>query len=403
MSTAAAVLLERADRIAQATDEAGSITRLYGRPGLRRARDQVAGWMRAAGLETRVDGVGNLIGCWPGEGPGRPLVIGSHLDTVPNGGRYDGVLGVLAGLSAAERLAGAGRRLTCPLHVVAFVEEEGARFGTSFLGSRGWLGLVDPVDEGLVDAGGVALADAIAAFAGPDRVVAGPPADYIEIHIEQGPILDTAGVPLGVVDSIIGQTRAVLRLDGAAGHAGTVPMALRRDALSAAAEIVLEIEQLARQTPGLLATVGELQVPGGVGNVVPGATVASLDVRHADDDARRTAVETIRRQSLARAGRRGIGLEFELLSEVPATLLEPRLIDGLRRAAEVSTGMPVPTVSSGAGHDAVIVARVAPAGMLFVRCAGGVSHSPDEAVSAEDVAAALQTLDTFLDGYLPPT
>ncbi|HEX3874293.1 MAG TPA: Zn-dependent hydrolase [Solirubrobacteraceae bacterium] len=401
MSAAAGLLLERAELIASATDEAGSITRLYGRPGLREARAQVADWMRAAGLETSIDGVGNLIGSWSGLEGGRPLVIGSHLDTVPNGGRYDGVLGVLAGLAAAERLAGEGRRLACPLHVVAFVEEEGSRFGTSFLASRGWLGLVDPADEDRVDADGVTLVDAIAGFAGPDPCPAGRPGDYIEIHIEQGPVLDAAGLPLGVVDSIIGQTRGTFTLSGAAGHAGTVPMTHRRDALAAAAELVLTIESLARETPGLLATVGELAVPGGVGNVVPGAAVASLDVRHADDDVRRAGVDEIRRRAALLAERRGVGLAFRILSEVAATHLAPRLTEGLRRAAEASTGSPVPTVSSGAGHDGVIVARVAPVGMLFVRCAGGVSHSPDESVSAADVAIALETIDAFLDGYRP--
>ncbi|HWH10978.1 MAG TPA: M20 family metallo-hydrolase [Solirubrobacteraceae bacterium] len=401
MSAAAAVLLARADRIAAATDQPGTITRLYGRAGLRRARAEVAGWMRLAGLETRIDGVGNLTGCWPGDAAGPPLVIGSHIDTVPNGGRYDGVLGVLAGLAAAERLARSGRRLACPLHVVAFVEEEGARFGTSFLGSRGWLGMADPADERLVDSNGVTLAEAVADFAGPDAGFARPPGDYLEVHIEQGPVLDAAGLPLGVVDSIIGQTRAVIRLEGAAGHAGTVPMDHRRDALGAAAEIVLEVERLARRTRGLLATVGELAVPGGVGNVVPGAAVASLDVRHADDDVRRTATETIRSVALDLAGRRRIAIEFELLSEVAATPLEPRLTDALRRAAEATTGASVPTVSSGAGHDGVIVARVAPVGMLFVRCAAGISHSPDEAVGVDDVAAALATLDLFIDGYGP--
>jgi allantoate deiminase len=181
-----------------------------------------------------------------------------------------------------------------------------------------------------------------------------------------------------------------------------VPMAHRRDALCATAEIVLEIERLARTTPGLLATVGELQVPAGVGNVVPGAVVASLDVRHADDDVRRAGIDAIREQAHALADRRGIGLDLEVLSEVPATLLAPRLTDALRRAAEATTGGRVPTVPSGAGHDAVIVARVAPVGMLFVRCAGGISHSPDETVSVEDVAAALATLDAFVDAYDPP-
>jgi allantoate deiminase len=357
--------------------------------------------MAVAGLETQIDAVGNLTGCWPGERAGPPLVIGSHIDTVPNGGRYDGVLGVLVGLAAVERLARAGRRLECPVHVVAFVEEEGARFGTSFLGSRGWLGTVEPSDERRVDAEGVRLADAIADFGAGDAGAVVLPGDYLEIHIEQGPVLDVAGRPLGVVDAIIGQTRAVVRLTGAAGHAGTVPMTHRRDALAAAAEIVLMVEAHALRTPGLLATVGELEVPGGVGNVVAGATVSSLDVRHADDDVRRAAVEEIAAQAGVVADRRGIGLDFEVLSEVAATRLEPRLTEGLRRAAEATTGAAVPTLSSGAGHDAVILARVAPAGMLFVRCAGGISHSPEESVTVADVALALATIDAFLDDYRP--
>jgi allantoate deiminase len=402
LSDPAALLLERAERLAIASDEAGGITRLYGRPGLREARTLVAGWMRAAGLATRIDAVGNLIGSWRGTGDGPALVIGSHIDTVPNGGRYDGVLGVLVGLAAAERLAGAGRRLACPLHVVAFVEEEGVRFGTSFLGSRGWLGIADPADEARVDADGVRLALAIAEFAGPEAGAADPPGEYVEIHIEQGPVLDVAGLPLGVVDSIIGQTRGRLRLTGTAGHAGTIPMDHRRDALAAAAEIVLEVEAEALETPGLLATVGELEVPGGAGNVVPGAAVASLEVRHADDDVRRAAVDRIRARAERVARDRGVDLDFKLVSEVLATQLTPRLTEGLRRAAQATTGSAVPTISSGAGHDAVVIAQVAPAGMLFVRCAGGVSHSPLESVTHADVGLALETVDRFLDDYRPP-
>jgi allantoate deiminase len=285
--------------------------------------------------------------------------------------------------------------------VVAFADEEGARFGTSFLGSAAYVGAFEPVWLDHVDGEGITLRDAIRAAGGDPEGAAERSAPdlagYVEVHIEQGPVLEREGLPVGVVTSIAGQTRARIVLTGEAGHAGTLPMDARHDALAAAAETVLAVERHGRAEPGLVATVGALSLSPNVGNVVPGEVRMLLDVRHADDVVRRRAAEEMRSEAERIAARRAVDVVWTTRYDTPATplddVLRGRLADGVRMQ-----GLPVRELASGAGHDAVVVSRVCPAAMLFVRCAGGVSHDPRESVSEEDVAVALDVLEHAVRG-----
>src|SRR4051812_8096050 len=294
MTRAARRVLERADELARYTEEPGRITRPLASPALAAAMARLRGWMEAAGLETRSDALGNLAGRRGGDGA--PLLIGSHLDSVADAGRYDGILGVLVGLEVAEAVGG-------PVEVVAFADEEGLRFQSTFLGSRAFVGRLKPDELALRDRAGVTLGEAIGELGQP--LLADARA-YFEVHIEQGPVLEAEGLPLGVVTAIAGQTRFNVVFAGHAGHAGTTPMALRRDALAAAAEFVLAAEQLAHDEPGLGATVGEIGAPHGACNVTPGRVEATLDVRHQDDAVRERAIAALRAQADAICARRGI-------------------------------------------------------------------------------------------------
>lgn len=398
--------MERCGVLAGISEEPDRLTRGYGSPALRSAQVAVAGWMESAGMTTRRDAIGNLIGRYAGEARGpreRVLLLGSHLDTVRDAGRYDGSLGILVALAALERLHRAKTRLPVGIEVVAFADEEGLRYHSTFLGSRAVTGTLDPSCLDLVDAAGITLREAIRAFGGdPDRLdacrQAGDVAGYVEVHIEQGPMLDQIGVPIGVVTGIAGQTRVSVAFSGSAGHAGTVPMSMRRDALSAASEFVLAVEALARQTPGLVATVGQLAVLPGASNVIPGDVRTSLDVRHADDAARDRACAALHDRAERIAATRGIDVAWTTVQSNRSVVTDQVITSGLSRAA-ARAGIRAPLMVSGAGHDVIAMAAIAPVGMLFVRCAGGISHHPDESVSEGDVSAAIDVLTlTLHDG-----
>jgi allantoate deiminase len=396
--------MTRAELLATCSEEEGRLTRRFGTAAQAEARTMVSDWMRAAGMAVRPDAVGNLLGRY--EGPDRDapaLLLGSHLDTVPDAGRWDGALGVLTGVAAVERLHAAGERLPFALEVVAFADEEGARFGTAYLGSSALAGSFDGTALGRLDAEGMSLAEAIRRFGGdpaalpeagraPESLVG-----YAEVHIEQGPVLEQRDMPLAVVSGIAGQTRVALRFTGAAGHAGTVPMALRRDALAAAAEMVLAVEAVGRDTPGLVATVGELAVAPGAANVIPGRTGLTVDVRHADDETRTGAVARLRNRARAIADARGVRLEWDRLHAQEAVRCDPGLT-ALMAGAVRAVGVEPLHLVSGAGHDAAPLSAITPVTMLFVRCAGGVSHHPAESVSEADVALAVDTLGHFVKG-----
>ena len=392
--------MQRAELLARCSDEPGRITRLYGSAAHAAAGETLTGWMSAAGMTVERDAVGNLIGRVEGERPDAPaLMLGSHFDSVRDAGRFDGTLGVLVAIAVVERLRALGRRPAVPLEVVAFADEEGTRFGTAFLGSAVLAGRFDEADLQRVDADGVSLGDAISESGGdPARLAAAAraPSAYVEVHIEQGPVLDDSDLALGVVTAIAGQTRAVLRFSGVPGHAGTVPVASRHDALCAAAELVLAAEALAREAPPLVATVGRLAVAPGAPNVIPGSAELSLDVRHPDDARRAAAVERLRERAREAAEARGVEVEWEGLLDQPAVRCDEALSERLHEAAEAAGTRPA-RLPSGAGHDAAVMAAIAPVAMLFVRCAGGVSHHPGESVSEADVALAVDVLAAFVE------
>ena len=393
-------VLARCQVLAGYSEEPGRITRTFLCEAMRGVHEHLGGWMRAAGMEVRLDPAGNLIGHHPAAGPDAPLfLIGSHLDSVPDAGMYDGVLGALLGVAAVQALG--GRRLPFAVEVLGFCEEEGVRFRTPYLGSRAVCGRFDPELLERIDAAGVSLAAALRNFGlDPARLPAaaypaGRVLGYLEAHIEQGPVLDTRNLPLGVVETIVGQSRLWLRFEGKAGHAGTLPMELRQDALSAAAEFIVAVEQHARSLDGLRATVGTLAVAPGAANVVPGSARLSLDVRHPQDGVREEAMVALLEQAARVAGRRGISLHVDHAEHHPAVPADRRLTGLLAESARAAGYEPLPMVS-GAGHDAAVMAGLAPMAMLFVRSPGGVSHRPDEAVRPEDVRAALDVMVAFL-------
>ena len=328
----------------------------------------------------------------------RAVLIGGHMDSVPNGGWLDGCLNVLAGAEVLRRIADEG---TPPVTVrlVDWADEEGARFGVAYLGSSAYTGGFEREWLDLVDADGVTVADAIRGAGGdPEAAVTSPApelAGYLEVHIEQGPALEREGIPVGVVSAIAGQTRVRIVVRGEAGHAGTVPMAARRDALAAAAEIVLAVEGVGRGIDGLVATVGALELSPNVGNVVPGEARLLLEARHASDAVRAQAAGSIRAEVERIASTRDVAAAWSLRYDTAAVELAPELRRRLACAIE-SAGHPVRTLVSGAGHDAAMLAGVCPAAMLFVRCAGGISHDPRESVAEADVAVALEVLERFL-------
>ena len=395
--------MARCDALSACTDEPARITRSYGTPAHMAAREVVAQWMHDAGMRVSIDAVGGLRGRIEGTDPAAPaLLLGSHLDSVRDAGRYDGPLGILVAIEAVDRLRACAQPRLFPVEVIAFADEEGLRFQTTYLGSCALAGSFDPAFLDLTDDNGVTLREAMRAFGGdPDALATaalrpGEAFAYLEVHIEQGPYLESVAAPVGVVTAISGQSRILAAFSGEAGHAGTVAMHLRHDPLPAAAEIVLGAEDLARHTSELLATVGTIEVAPGASNVIPGQARFSLDVRHPENAVRIEAVSTLERRVREVAATRSLGVEWIIARDHPAVPCDTALTARLAAAVAVS-GLPVERLPSGAGHDAVVMSEVVPVAMLFVRCAGGISHHPAESVMTSDVAAAIEVLDRFVE------
>jgi allantoate deiminase len=367
---------------------------------MRNVHAYLGSWMQRTGMSVRVDDAGNLRGVYPASSPGRPrLFIGSHLDTVLDAGAFDGVLGVVLAIALVEQLE--HRPLPFSIEVVGFSEEEGVRFGVPFIGSRALAGTLDADLLGRVDAHGRSVADAICDFGLDPSCVGDARADdgalgYLEFHIEQGPVLDDLAIPLALVRTIVGQSRLTATFTGSANHAGTTPMAARRDAVAGAAEWIAAVETFARRTPGLVATVGRLVTRPGATNVIAGLCEASLDVRHASDDTRATAVDTLCRTAQQIASRRQLAVRWDTHLDQRSVAMSPALVTGLERAV-AAQGIPVHRIDSGAGHDAMILAARMPVAMLFLRSPDGISHHPDETVLEGDVAAALGAGLAFLE------
>lgn len=386
------------------SDRADRLFRGWLTPAYRATIERVGAWMTDAGMTVRRDGAINLIGRYEGATPDAPaLVIGSHLDSVRDGGAYDGPLGVMLGIECVAALHAEGRRLPFAIEVIGFGDEEGSRFPAAMLGSRSVAGTLSPGAADMADAAGISVDAALRDFGSDAASLAtaarapGTMLAYLEAHIEQGPVLEAEGLALGTVTGIAAQLRLAATVTGVAGHAGTVTMPLRRDALAAAACMVTAIEEIAvAAASDLVATVGRIEVAPGAANVIAGEVRFTIDIRAGAADRRDHAAATIRAEMERIAAERGVTLDLATIHDLPPCPCDPRLMD-LLDAAVVATGQAPRRLLSGAGHDAMAMAALGPVAMLFVRCAGGISHHPAEHVDPADADAAFAAMRGFID------
>jgi allantoate deiminase len=390
--------LARCDEIARHTQEPGRVTRTFLSEPMHAVHERVGGWMKAAGMSVRVDGLGNIVGRREGTAAGGPaLLIGSHLDTVPDAGRYDGVLGVMLGIAVVEALR--DKQLPVAIEVVGFSEEEGVRFKTPYIGSKAFVGRLEPELLELRGADGRSIREVARAFGCSGEVGHFDPAaylGYLEAHIEQGPVLEAFKKPLGLVTAIVGQSRWTATFTGRAAHAGTTPMELRRDALVVAARFVGEVNDATRRESGLVATVGRMEVGPNASNVVPGIVRLSVDARHERDEARRAAVAGLMDRGAAMAREGGCEFDFRVDGDFATVRMDKPVAETLSQSC-AAVGAPAHRMTSGAGHDAAVLAGVMPAGMLFLRSPRGISHHPEEAVVREDVEWAVRAMVEFVE------
>jgi allantoate deiminase len=389
----AAEVIARCLKLATFTEESGSTRRTFLSPPMRDCHREIARWLEPVGVQLSVDAAGNLRAVYPAAQPNAPrLLIGSHLDTVPNGGAYDGILGVVLAIALLEGLQ--GRRLSFGIEVVGFSEEEGVRFGTPFIGSRALVGRLDQKLLDVRDAQGISVKKAIENFGlNPAEIPQAEMKDdtlgYLEFHIEQGPVLEKLNQPLAAVEAIAGQSRLELVFLGRANHAGTTPMDFRYDAIAGAAEWIGAVERVAHDVPGLVATVGKIEAKPGAANVIAGEARLSLDIRHRSDEIRGHAVEGTIRLADEIAARRGLSVQQQILLNQPAVAMDSFLTAEIETAI-LKTGCKPHRMVSGAGHDAMILAEKVPAAMIFLRTPGGISHDPAESVATEDVEKAIE-------------
>jgi hydantoinase/carbamoylase family amidase len=393
-------MMARLDALAAFTEtpDAG-LTRTYLTPALRAAGAQLIRWMQDAGMTAAFDAIGNVVGRYEGQDPAAPvLILGSHYDTVRNAGKYDGPYGVVAALAVVQTLNTRQQRLPFAIEIVAFGDEEGVRFKSTLIGSRAVAGTLDAAVLDLVDADGVTMRNALKAFGGDAAALAhiarmpGQVRGYVELHIEQGPVLIAENLPVGIVTSIAGATRFMITLTGQTGHAGTVPMPLRRDAATAAAEFILAVEQRCAAEPTLVGTVGSVATLGGAANVIPGLVELSLDVRAATDAVRIAAVKDLQVTLAEICQRRGITSAVRQTHDAGAVACDAGLMTALAVGVK-GAGLRPFSLPSGAGHDAMAMADLCPAAMLFVRCGnGGISHDPREIMTPEDAEVGARVL-----------
>jgi hydantoinase/carbamoylase family amidase len=377
--------MRRCDALGAITDEPGKITRTFASPAMHRANELVGAWMLEAGLEVRVDAAYNLLGRWNSSQRGaKTFLLGSHLDTVRDAGKFDGPLGVLTAIAAVELLRECGVTLPFNLEVVGFSDEEGVRYQTTYLGSRSLAGTLTATDMARIQEQQIVKA------CRNDEEFLG----YAEVHIEQGPVLEKNNLPIGIVTDIAGQSRLRVEFQGVAGHAGTVPMALRRDALAGAAEFILATETLAKKSK-LVATVGKIEAAPGASNVIPGNVSLTLDVRDQNDAHRLAAVKTLQTKGKIIAQRRGLKLIWTPVQQTSAVPCDKKLTQIFSQCV-AQRGLEILKLPSGAGHDAVALSAICPVAMLFVRCKGGISHNPAESVKTADVRVAVAVLADFI-------
>ena len=405
--TVAALILRRCDELAAVTDEPGFTTRTFGSPAMKVANSLVAGWMSDAGMKVGVDAIGNLIGHYGAVDSKSPIfLIGSHLDTVKHAGKYDGPLGVLLGISCVQRIHEMKLQLPFAIRVAGFADEEGVRYHTTYLGSKAVAGVFDFKDLKRTDEMGVHLSQAILDFGGDPKQIQSCAIEssrlvgYLEAHIEQGPVLESKDVSVGVVSSISGQSRISVSFMGMAGHAGTTPMTLRKDALCAAAEFILTVVNYARKIKRMVATTGFIQALPGASNVIPGQVQLCVDVRHESDRVRQIAVTKLSAELNRILRKRKLKGSFRLVQETATAPCSSELTKLLLSCTK-GYQKKVPILSSGAGHDAAILSRITPAAMLFIRCKKGISHHPDESVRKVDVQLALDVMNSFIQSLAP--
>ena len=403
-----AEIMSRAEALGRFSEGGPGVTRRFCTKEHRAAIDLIGGWMREAGMSATLDASGNLMGRYEGTKPGLPaLMMGSHQDTVLSGGRYDGMLGIIAPISCVAVLNKRGVRLPHAIEIVAFGDEEGVRFQTTLLGSRAIAGTFDKSVLARKDSDGVTMEQAMRDFGlapekistvarRKDQVLA-----FAEIHIEQGPVLESEGLAVGVVTAIAGCTRMAVRIAGMAGHAGTVPMTQRHDALAAAAEMVLAVEHTCGAEPGIVGTVGQIAAEPGAINVIPGAVRFSVDARAPENAKRKAVVERIKSAIQGIAERRGVDARIETTLDAKGSPCTPWMMDQFQEAVEAEGIEPL-RLFSGAGHDAMALADLTDIGMLFVRCERGISHNPAEAITAADAGIGARVLLRFIENFRQP-
>lgn len=406
-SLSAERIMARCDELARCSEQPDGLTRVYLSPEQRAANELVLGWMREAGMRARLDAIGNCVGRYEGERPGLPcLMLGSHLDTVRDAGKYDGMLGVVTAIECVDSLNSRKKRLPFAIEVVGFADEEGVRFNATLLGSRAVAGTFRSEVLDALDQDGISMRAALSRFGLESNAVAraerrkNEVLAYAELHIEQGPVLEAEGLPAGVVTAINGATRFAVEIDGLAGHAGTVPMDHRQDALAAAAECVLAIERRCMAVPELVGTVGKLECLPGAVNVIPGKVRFSIDIRSPRDEERLAAVADVQRAMREICARRKVALDATKTHEGGVAACAPWLIEQIGQAI-AAEGFPVRKLPSGAGHDGMAMIDLADIGMLFVRCKGGISHNPAEAITLDDAQTSARVFLRFVENFRP--
>jgi len=401
-------LLRQADELARFSEDPPRVTRVFLSKEHRAAGEKLLELMRAAGMTAGFDAIGNVVGRYEAAAPGAPaLLTGSHMDSVRNAGRYDGLFGILCPIECVRRLHVESKRLAFAIEVVGFADEEGVRFGATLLGSHAFAGTFDPAWLDKKDSAGISMREALRQFGGDADAIPAMKRNpsntlgFVEVHIEQGPVLLAEERPLGIVTAIAGSSRYSVDVTGQAGHAGTVPMKLRRDALAASAEMVLAAERIAGAMPGTVATVGRIEARPGAINVIPGDVRFTLDARAGEDSLRRELDTALLAAFEGIAARRGLKIEFTLMQELKAAQCAPWLMEQLA-ASLARNNVALRRLPSGAGHDGMAIASVTDIAMLFVRCGnGGISHHPDETMTAEDAAVAADVLHDFFLHFRP--
>lgn len=398
LDSISADIMDRLDRLAEISESTHHLTRRCYTPEHRRAANLIASWMREAGMKVREDAVGNVIGRFEGRDPDAPiLMLGSHHDSVIMGGKYDGPLGVLSAIDVVRSLNARELRTENPIEVVAFADEEGVRYQSTLLGSRAMAGTFDYGLLSRPDKDGITLAKAMADYGLDTDLIPtaarrkGEIKCYLEVHIEQGPVLEAEDLAVSAVTAISGADRMTVTVEGNAGHAGTVPMSAREDALAAAAECVLAVEDIARHHPNAVGTVGQLSVVPGATNVIPGLVVFSVDIRAPVDADLTHAMDELSKRMREIATRRDVSITPEHTYRMDSVTSAPWTVETIETAMS-ELGHKARSLPSGAGHDAGAMADVTEVGMIFVRCEGGISHHPDENITYADAIAGAALL-----------